>query len=457
MSEPDSEWRYQSLTWHALNLFFVGVISLALYSNGLFGVKQATEAASRDVFYRVWSVHYPATGAPNVNVVLLTDESLGATGLWPAPYEKHAALLQGLVRLRPKALFIDISFIDERPDPTIENFKNALAGLAAAGMKIYLLAAHSGSGALRPIRSDLMELSRNGTVRLVSAQLGRENGDLTQYDLASPDGYPPAALAMCRDAAQCRDLPALKEFEPWWAAPPYRLNCERLPEPKRANCGFVSPNVVTRFARLLFNYSLGDAQQNYGVDESDPISVPYHATAFWEEVAGASLSPELEKKLEGSFVFYGLHVAMIRDDARTPVYGDQKPQPGGGTVARRTLPGVYYHAMAFDNLMTLGRDVIRDVKPFGMSQRMDAAMTIAICCLMAFFFRPVMMAFGWVQHRKWSDLIVITVTAVAIAVVEFAFLRISPANWIGITSVVLLSDWLGWADWLADKVFDRYA
>jgi hypothetical protein len=152
-SATDSSWgcpvsvsNVNSSTWtlrpHTLTVkrAFVYVILLAMTcvaaaSSGFLNYKEATEFASRDIFYRAWGVEYPSERSPRSAVILFTDKSLGSTGSWPAPYETHAVLLRRLMTLQPAAVMIDIGFIDERDDPTLAQFIDVLKSYHKSGIR----------------------------------------------------------------------------------------------------------------------------------------------------------------------------------------------------------------------------------------------------------------------------------------------------------------------------------
>lgn len=426
-----------------VNVLWIAVACVVLEWSGLFGVREATTLASRDVFYRAWSVAYPREMSPRTNVILMSDSSLGG-GYWPAPYEKHAALVRALIPFHIKALLIDIGMFDERPDATIANFKQALIDLSSTGTKIYLTVAAPDTGATRAVRSDLAALADAGAIQLVSAHLGQRSGEAYAYPLVDRSGWRPAALAMCRDARRCPDTLDINEFEVWWAAPPAPINCRLLIGDGENTCNDISQNVIIRLGRLLFNWSLGENLGNWHIREQDPILLPYSPTAQWEEVVADTLPKEFQEGLGGSFVFYGLNLAMIRDDVFSPVNGQGD---------QRGAPGVFFHAMAFDNLAALGNGVIRQATAFGLPARVHSAAVVVLCCLGLYLVRASFIRLRFTRGAWLTDHAVVGLIAILIAAFEFIHLHISPSNWIGVISLVALSNAAGFADWLTNRTF----
>lgn len=433
-----------------LYVLALAIVSLLSTGSGLFNYKEATEFASRDIFYRAWSVAYPRDRSPRTAVVLLNDHSLGAKGVWPPPYETHAALLRAMLPLQPSAVMIDIGFIDERKDDTIKNFVDVLATYKKRGIPVYLAAASGGSGATRPIRTDLAALASSGTIDLVSIEMGNEIGRMNAYPLKPNDrGALPAARAIyqfrCRGEQSCVDLARDADFELWWAAKPHPLSCAQL-DPAVGSCADISPTPVVRFAKLAQKWFAGSVT-SLSSSELDPIPVPYSPTVNWDTVVSGQVSEEMKEHLRSSTVFYGLDLALIRDEVFSPVYG---------VGENRELPGVYYHAMAFDNLVALGDQRIRTSPPFGLSSTQHTAALILICCLFCLVSRVLCVAIGRPGMATYMDWIIFAIVAVAIAGVEFNWLHVTPANWLGAVfslAPMKLADATG----LTNKIFDVFA
>ena len=225
-------------------------------TSGLFNFKAASEFASRDIFYRAWGVSYPAGQSNAATVVLFSDKSLGKNGSWQTPYETHAAFLRSLLALQPAAVMIDIGFIDERKDETINNFVDALKSYHQRGIPVFLAGASRNSGAMRPVRAELQALAADKIVQLVSIETGHELGRLSMYPVVETrDGTPPASVAVRKTLCEkgvlknCEPLKDLKEFEIWWGAKPNPLNCTNA-TPTDDPCAAISPGPGRHFDKL---------------------------------------------------------------------------------------------------------------------------------------------------------------------------------------------------------------
>jgi CHASE2 domain-containing sensor protein len=437
----------RSWIWSAVYIVVLAVASVLASSSGIFNFKEATEYASRDIFYRAWGAEYPRDLSPKTAVVLMNDRSLGQTGSWPAPYESHAALLRALLKYQPAAVMLDIGFVDERQDASLVNLIEVLKIYQQRGIRVYMAAASQGSGATRSIRKELAALEETNTIKLVSIELGQERGRMYSYALSANDnGHLPAARAIYEDHCRsqdnfCASLAHDSEFEVWWAAQPHALNCERS-----VSCGNITPNGWLRMARLGLNWVSGTSGL-LTVEEQDPVQVFYTPTVEWGQLIGGELSEEFGRHLRGSTIFYGLDLALIRDEIYSPVHGE------GG---RRELPGVYFHAMAFDNLVALGERRIRTVAPSGLSGVGHMSALIIICCAICLLGRFLCLAFGVAGFAAWTDWILFFSTALSVSAIEFYFLHTSPANWLGVIfsmAPMKIADAAGWTE----KMFNGVA
>ncbi len=81
---------------------------------------------------------YPARGQADTTVVLFTEENLrNLQESYPVPYERHAEVLEALAAYRPKSVFVDFAFVDERPGG-VERLREAICALSSAGTAVYL-------------------------------------------------------------------------------------------------------------------------------------------------------------------------------------------------------------------------------------------------------------------------------------------------------------------------------
>lgn len=281
---------------------------------------------------------------------LLEQESLA----WPIPYGEHALWLQkaagdGDPTLRPKALFVDITFGQERNDPSIVELREALCTIQLDWKVPVFLAAlpDERTGQLR-LRPDLQGAKRDGrpcftlvgvdyepdpvdglawTYSLIK-QVGHSLfGDNLPEQHSTPSAYRSAALAIAQDAA--------------------KLNIEVLPDPlalqwgiesshtwgaaASANASPCKPGTNDQLAKLMAPIS-----GLIGLHDPRPIC-PYHGSLSVGDLNQMS-EQALRAALKDQYVLVGAKVQGYNDWVDTPIHG--------------SIPGIHAHAMALDNLLT---------------------------------------------------------------------------------------------------------
>lgn len=413
---------------YAVRMVVLFVVTYFFAGTGLFGYKEATAYFSRDVFYRAMSVAYPHAPSSRSVAALISDSSLPKGVSWPVSASFHAVTLDRLKHFGPKAVFFDMAFIDDRHDPQLETLLLSLEALADSGTKIFMAAASSESGALVPAILPFQHLAARGKLFFVSIRTGREIGGINLYPLISDnDQRVPAAKAiyeeMCKLDNSCQDFSSITEFEIWWAASRATVNCRltKKSESKDA-CEGISENALLRLVMLALRGALAPFSHLLPA-ETDPVPVPYTPIIYWNDLARGAVEEDLARIINGGVVFYGLDLALIRDSVASPVHGEE---------GNRYLPGVFYHAMAYDNLVKLKNGIIRATPPFGLSAQLHDALLMFIGCVAVATGWCIRDYFGLASWRNVFDALLFAVVILAMAFAEFYILRISPSNWIGI-------------------------
>ena len=108
-----------------LKIIFTILILKLAYHFDPFGISTSSTFYSKTLFYQ-WTADYHKGSnekeANPVSVVILRDESF--KGEWPVKAIVHAEILEEILELNPKAVFVDFAFIDKRDDD--ETLKNEL-------------------------------------------------------------------------------------------------------------------------------------------------------------------------------------------------------------------------------------------------------------------------------------------------------------------------------------------
>ena len=351
----------ESLLLAAVALFFLNFNPLGALSVG--------HRYSQDLIY-AWFGHmsslYPritndesraAAPRPRVMVMLVDDAALAMRGArWPVSVDFHAQMLAELEVLKPRAVMLDFLLIDPASAPAVCSFVTVAARLRDGGTRTYV-------AVTKPDELDALDagdcVSASGR-RLVASQVltpvsVRLQVDATDFvnrrypfeergtGAAPGTGLISAAVRMHCDAtatpAACldgltRDRSPDAGFELAWspAGDPFnqrwsQARCDQLPSPTRA---------------ILFKKALPR-------DTQCPPVATLFASALLSPTEDASLglrNEDLFALMDGSFVFVGGNFRGSGDLMTTPLH--------------TRLPGIYYHAVALDNLLAFdGRPKIR--------------------------------------------------------------------------------------------------
>lgn len=294
---------------------------------------------------------YPATARDAITVVLYDQPFLNGLGTaWPISYQEHADWLARLVELPgapPKAVMIDITFGQERPDPSWAALKQQLCAMQRRGIAVFLAALPDAATGRLAVRPELMDASREGSGRCYTLvgvdyvpdpldavawtyQLQRHFNGNEWVEGPSPDpqahpDYRSAALAMAEDVAGIA-----RNAHPQ----PMALVWGHNSAPAAAGAGCVPGE--RRWSSLV----PGLVRQLWEAAPAGPLC-PYHRTLAFSEVAELD-EADLARQVSGKYLFVGAQVAGYNDYAQSPVHG--------------RVPGVHMHAMALDNFLTYRDD-----------------------------------------------------------------------------------------------------
>lgn len=297
---------------------------------------------------------YPEKARGQISVVMYDRQFLEAQGAaWPISYQEHADWIGRLVELpgaKPRALMIDITFGQERNDPTIDALKAKLCEIGRVHrIPVYLAAlADPRDGGLR-VRDGLAQgTGEDACFTLVgvdyvpdpldglawSYQLNRFFDGAGWLPGQPPPGSPApqyrsAALAMAQDVGG--------------------VKLDNRPEPMALMWGFKAETQDDR-PNLTRDCDPGEhdlqrwipklIRQIWERDDKPPLC-PYHRSISFAQVAEME-EAALGEFVGNKFVFIGAQVPGYNDHANSPVHG--------------LIPGVYMHAMALDNFLSYGDD-----------------------------------------------------------------------------------------------------
>ena len=271
---------------------------------------------------------YPTKGQTDTTVVLFREENLAELGeTFPVSYARHAEVLEALSVYQPRAVFVDFAFIDARGAEDLDRLRRAICELNAGGrVPVYLAAPAPPAG--KPegtqINAPLLECAEPANAQMdaergVSGVLTYTNGSGSGRFRWSP------AFAMYDARARVEPGPRFLSHD----TQPMEIIWGNLASPLNESWMHCS--------------SEGALRHLYHVLRENPLAAkrtcPHTNTISVLHLLGP-YNEGVQRVVKDKAIFYGGDFQMVGDRVISPVYDD--------------LPGVYLHAMAYDNLVTFG-------------------------------------------------------------------------------------------------------
>ncbi|MHC8409028.1 CHASE2 domain-containing protein [Pseudomonas sp. Hz4] len=330
--------------------YVLGALIVVLAVLDPFGLSSSSNNASAQWLNRVFASSYKNTGQQQVAVILIDDAYLMRNNThWPMPYGEQSKLFKRLLAYKPKAVFVDFMYSHDHSlgDPTQSSQLLANVFERYRHQGIPLLLADTGQ-----VRGEEGQANTLGNLAKVSSPaLVVWSGFGDKYPLAveTPLGLmetPASSLYRhyCQ-AHSCADLPS--DTQAAVQKPPIAIQwgINLAPEQMRiadiAQCsapGGFFVDLAKEFFQAIF-WKLAGADQsrclyNLTLSASDlEVSTP----------EDRALLTEL---LRDRLVLVGANITSTGDLVQSPVHGK--------------IPGIYLHAMALDNLVTLGMNYDRE-------------------------------------------------------------------------------------------------
>ena len=335
------------------------VVGLALaWISGFLDKDELLKRQAARSFAPLLTQTYGTSGQQRITVVTIDDGDLDEYGLhWPVPLDFHGRLIGRIASQKPKAIFLDMLFVDDRPPEQAQALARAACVAAQTGVRVYfasyqradlssnvehlLLSARTPEKqpcafpVQAPVEVDRLDQHQwNYPLTVVPGKDSHDRARLSrsvalslycdQRDNPCPgDTSEPMALLWPTEAADSNLKIMVRfglqgELQPvcrgrwdWWEAVPFHSFVPRL----------------WQWARGL------------PPEKTLPLC-PYNKVVPASAFKGIGFtSDELKRALEGRYVLVGLDLAGINDHVLSPVHG--------------RLPGVHAHAVALDNLITL--------------------------------------------------------------------------------------------------------
>ncbi|NNU14902.1 CHASE2 domain-containing protein [Parvularcula sp. ZS-1/3] len=437
----------------------VGPLALLLVSLiDAFGLDTASSQVSLAVVQRLFAPLYPDDAQDQVLVVEITDQDLPLSpdsppGGWPAKFDDYATLIEvigGQEGQRPRAVFFDI-FLDRAPtiDDPVDHLCEVIANLEQQGVPLFFASLiesrqrglpRSLAACPNPVRTasaDWTGSAENMTF------LGVPGEGVTDEPVAAQALFQAAATETVSLAME-RAIAAHPEMTIMWGSAPPVSNPDCADYDTETLAGRLG-----RSAELVAKSIVLDRGARETVQAQQPCA--YHARLSPGNVLSdnSRIRSFLQRQyFTDRYVLVGASISGIPDDIRSPVHG--------------TLPGVYLHAMALDNLLVWQDRFVRpapdlqlplvDDWAVSLDTLFEAGVLALIAWQMFVATRPADQSRGlaasiFLRVRMTLSLIFILAATVGLT---FVVMRWTPYNWGGVFVAGLAMIW-PWSYQLEDK------
>lgn len=335
-----------------------GLVSLLVIQLDLFGLSSKSDEAFRDVLYRVSAPLYEDVAREDIVVVLLTEdgtEKLHTEKLvqpdgskrtifdaneWPITYRDHGEILSTILNYEPRSVFVDIYFRQERSlDESSDEFLNYVSDMSSLfDVNVYFAGGYPTSVETNSGKYQHTDF-QNKINSMFEMPINGWYGEKNTYPL-SINNQLTAAAKLYQDACLgvlpldgcnenkvdiSRPAPAISVL--WGAYPPSK-----------------SMNTIKNDC----DYSYFKDLKTGVLGDNSGAKCPFHQVIFASHLKIKHLNGEFEELnelLNNKIVLYSVDYLGLGDYVDSPVHGN--------------LPGVHFHAMALDNLISLGDSYIK--------------------------------------------------------------------------------------------------
>jgi len=296
---------------------------------------------------------YPPTARDQITVLMYDPAFLDSSGSnWPISYGDHADWLLRISsdpNARPRAIMVDVTFGQERDDPTLPQLQDALCTIQNDyGVPVFLAALASIDDGALYVRKGLSPTHpTDGRPCFTLVDVGYEADPLDRLVWTYPMTRHLGPTGWLDGESANERTPTLRSAAMGIAQDAAGLELGTETPPMALVWGLRTPDLsmrpellnycregVTEWSRLVPSF----IREGFVNEPREPIC-PYHTTLSMSQVASLderALSPLLANR----FVMVGAFVPGYNDLISSPIHG--------------LIPGVYMHAMALDNLLTYG-------------------------------------------------------------------------------------------------------
>jgi len=296
------------------------------------GIRSYLSPWSQAIINGVVKYTYRQDGQAETTVVLFREDNLrDLREPYPVSYQRHAMVLDAIASYQPRAIFMDFVFMDQRPG--IADLRQAICDLREAKIPVYLAVLEPMK---RPDKANepwVFECAAQVSAQMApvyatSGVLTYAHGVSVKGEFLSTPAFAMAAPALKLERGDAQDMEII------WGNGVAKLNEHWMSACARAG------SWLSHLVSIFSNNPLKSAK----------LQCPYTQTITVGQLLLSSGDKELAKALQGSTVFYGAAFNLTGDRVASPVFEE--------------LPGVYLHAMAYDNLVTFRNNFKRAEREF---------------------------------------------------------------------------------------------
>ena len=403
------------------------------------GIRNSAEDHYEDHILRLWSPFFSDTVSDEIVVVLIDDQYIDQTNTYPVSYRNLARLLKTISRFEPQSMFYDILQHHEHSD----NLNRWLRTLDSQTFPIFMASnTHYDTEA----RLNNPESLRHKIANVSQLAAVSWSGEGRYYPLSVPwndTKMNTVAAAMYKDwcgrDAECDE----NQMDNMDDSVIVQWSNKHAPDQEKffpigMSCGDETLSQWQQLKELLVVSLTQGIQNQDDVDSTLRKRCPPFLTIAASKLSapGAAGSPELKQAIQGKMVLVGYHVTGGVDLVVSPVHG--------------TLPGVYFHAMALDNLVTLDGQYWRSPDDAGLFNLSIADM-VEIAVQTTVLFLVIWFRFNFLEQQEtqhfderqklWGAfvpmLIIIAVIALSVAISHFV-LNVGAPNWYGLILIIFI-------------------
>ncbi len=337
--------------WHLYVVFMTLLVGLFLawLSNKLL-IEEVIKRATTRIYAPLLSLNYSDAGQRAITVMTLDDTDLKEYGLnWPVPLDYYQRLLDGVVKRKPKAIFLDVLFLDDKPKREVESLIGAACRATDAGIPFFLATFALESLSSNTERQLFAARTPSGVPCVIAVRPNVTPDTLDQSQWAYP--LRPRHADEAKDNTVLPDSVAMSMY-----CRLYKSTCPVKTEVPLALI-WATKAAPTNAATMVVRNQQGSltpvCRDIWNWWEVIPGAV------LFRQIANLSMLPlcpynqvipvralknfgftadQLDKELNGKVVLIGVDLKSIGDNLFSPLHG--------------RLPGVHVHAMALDNLIS---------------------------------------------------------------------------------------------------------